>query len=121
LKTSPESAISCNVAGSTLDGVSVEGADSAPNRAIVRTSDESQTLRHTVERAAFDDCAMSDGRTRDTDQLLALIAAVDALLDASRISQARRILHELRSVLAAGDRRRGGVFDLSVPRTSRDA
>ena len=45
-----------------LDVVSVEGVDSAPNRAIVRASDELQTLRHTVDRAGFDDCAMSDGQ-----------------------------------------------------------
>jgi hypothetical protein len=82
LKTSPEGAIACDVAGSALGGVSIEGVESAPNRAIVRTSDESQTLRHTVDRAVFDDCAMSDSRTRNTAHVLALIVAADALLDA---------------------------------------
>ncbi len=59
------------------------------------------------------------GKALDLDALLALVTAVDALLSASLVTQARPIVRELRSALEAAQGPRARVIDLGVARSKR--
>lgn len=111
MKTSPEWTIGCNVEGSTLDGVTIEGVDGARNRSIARASDESQTLRDRVDvlddRDGVTKIAFApDGQGLDLHQLVALVGAREALLGAFMVAEARPIVRELRKKLEAAHNQR---------------
>lgn len=56
----------------------------------------------------------SPGKALDLDAAIALVTAVDALLSASLIAQARPIVRELRSALEGAQRPRALVIDLGT-------
>lgn len=120
MKTSSDGAIACNVEGSTLDGLSVEGVDGAPNLAIVQAGDEWQTLgtRNTADNEPTTSGAIaSDGNCLvDIENLVALAAAVDALLGGSRLLPARRLARELHVALLAAQSRRAPALHASRDR-----
>jgi hypothetical protein len=60
-------------------------------------------------------------RALDLDAMLALVTAVDALLSARLIDQARPIVRELRSVLEGAPGPRARVIDLGVERSKRES
>ena len=61
------------------------------------------------------------GKALDVDALVALVTAVDALLSASLIAQARPIVRELRAALEGAQGPRAAVIDLGAARSKRDA
>lgn len=60
------------------------------------------------------------GKAIDLDAMIALVTAVDALLSASLIDQARPIVRELRSALEGAQGPRARVIDLGLERSKRD-
>lgn len=63
----------------------------------------------------------SPGIALDLDALVALVTAVDALLSARLIDQARPIVRELKGVLEGAQGPRARVIDLGSKRVKRDA
>lgn len=60
------------------------------------------------------------GEHLDLDAMLALVTAVDALLSASLVAQARPLVRELRAVLEDVSGPRARVINLGTARTKRE-
>lgn len=100
LKTSPESAIDCDVGRSPLDGVTVEGLDGVSNPATEGGADESETLRGAEERRVARNAATGalagEGDPLDVARFAELTASIDNALQ--ELARAYSILHEIQSV-----------------------